>query len=191
MKAHKLARRTDGIIRWLERMKKAYISGHVESAYIDAECAVADLEDLKSCVFADVVNERKTFFSWPCMRVVFLAVIIVMLTVMPVSHELNIKTEIKTENITVSSLKPDILPEINTPVTPKVSQRKQENVSVSSKAVQPKTRKSSKPKPQTVVTKPSPSRTIAYDKIPELLQTGQRAMKNHSRVIKLKGDYIE
>ena len=52
MKACKLEKRTDAVIRWLERMKIAYSSGAVESAYMDAECARADLEDLRSDVFA-------------------------------------------------------------------------------------------------------------------------------------------
>ena len=43
-------RRIAGIIRWLERFQSSYRSGAIESALMDAECARADLEDLRSDV---------------------------------------------------------------------------------------------------------------------------------------------
>ena len=43
-------KRVAGIIRWLERLKKSYSSGALESALMDAECARADLENLRLAV---------------------------------------------------------------------------------------------------------------------------------------------
>ena len=45
-------KRIDGIIRWLERLKKSYKSGAMESALMDAECARADLEMLRQEVWS-------------------------------------------------------------------------------------------------------------------------------------------
>lgn len=47
-------RRIAGIIRWLERFQSSYRSGAIESALMDAECARADLEDLRSDVWRSV-----------------------------------------------------------------------------------------------------------------------------------------
>ena len=51
-------RRIAGIIRWLERFQSSYRSGAIESALMDAECARADLEDLRSDVWRSVGAAR-------------------------------------------------------------------------------------------------------------------------------------
>ena len=53
--AHRgMEKRIAGIIRWLERFQSSYRSGALESALMDAECARADLDDLRSDVWEKV-----------------------------------------------------------------------------------------------------------------------------------------
>lgn len=47
-------RRVADIVRWMERFEKSYRSGAIESALMDAECARADLDDLRSDVWSSV-----------------------------------------------------------------------------------------------------------------------------------------
>ena len=49
-----LDKRVAGIIRWLERLKKSYSAGSMENALMDAECARADLENLRLDVWANL-----------------------------------------------------------------------------------------------------------------------------------------
>ena len=88
-------KRVAGIIRWLERLKQSYSSGAIESALMDAECARADLENLRQDVWAQVrpsAKNESALFSFAGMmnfaRVFSLALIIVMMSVMPLSREI-------------------------------------------------------------------------------------------------------
>ena len=86
-------RRIAGIIRWLERLKKSYSSGAMESALMDAECARADLEDLRQAVWSQVKPSEQNRYELFTrilggLRTVSLAVIIVLMAVVPLSREL-------------------------------------------------------------------------------------------------------
>ena len=171
MKVRKLEKRADGVIRWLERMKSAYSSGAVESAYMDAECARADLEDLRSEFLRPKERGR---FLLTFSRVMFLAVMIVMIAVMPLSRESVVVTPPEPEVTMLYPPEPEVKPEPQ----PKKSRAKTPAVK---RPVQPAPVKSaSKPKVST------PTKTVAYDKVYSLVQTGQRALKNDKSVIKVK-----
>ncbi|MBQ7733875.1 MAG: hypothetical protein IJT58_07645 [Synergistaceae bacterium] len=86
-------RQIAGIIKWLERLKKSYSSGAMESALMEAECARADLEFLRQDVWDKVKPgsfRRNKFlsaliaFSIPA----FLALLIILLAVVPISREI-------------------------------------------------------------------------------------------------------
>lgn len=81
-----------GIIRWLERLKTSYSSGAMESALMDAECARADLENLRLDVWATLEPKTQTgnkFFSrvMNFSRVASLTALIVLTAVFPISKE--------------------------------------------------------------------------------------------------------
>ena len=181
-------KRIDGIIRWLERMKKSYSSGHVESAYMDAECARADLEDLRSDVFTCIKPERGRHIAPMILRTSIISLLAVMLTAsplsrnavgsgMPVHEELVIAEPVHEAPATVVN---------DYPVQPKPKARRPEP--------KPKVRRTAlKPKPKPAVQSAErtqlsvkPVKTVAHDKIYALVQTGQRAMKNDKSVIKVK-----
>ncbi|MBQ6971313.1 MAG: hypothetical protein IJP86_03040 [Synergistaceae bacterium] len=176
MRAYRLEKRIDGIILWLERMKNSYRTGHVESAYMDAECARTDLENLRSDVFGAVSRKRKPRFFFPVMKAAFIALVMVMMTVRPLSRE------------TV----PPLEPEIPAPAPAAETVRETPAPRPKTQRVAAKTRKPRKPSQSQKAEapkpapKPAPSKAVAYDKVLSLVQTGQRAMKDDKSVIKVK-----
>ncbi len=173
MKVHKLEKRADGVIRWLERMKSAYSSGAVESAYMDAECARADLEDLRSEFLRPKDMRKNAGFLLAFSRVIFLAVMIVMIAVMPLSRD----------NMAVIEPEP-VMPEVVMLPEPQVKpepQPRKSRTKAMKRPVQPAptppVKSASKPKAS------APTKTVAYDKLYSLVQTGQRALKNDKSVI--------
>ena len=86
-------RQIAGIIKWLERLKKSYSSGATESALMEAECARADLEFLRQDVWDKVRPgsfRRNKFLSAliAFSRPAFLALLIILLAVVPISREI-------------------------------------------------------------------------------------------------------
>ncbi|MBQ9903707.1 MAG: hypothetical protein IJM47_02855 [Synergistaceae bacterium] len=155
-------KRADAVIRWLERMKKSYRSGRLEAALMDAECARADLEELRNGVFADIAKPER---NHGMLRLALITLTLVLLTVTPLSYE----------EIPVNVPEPLVLAE---PI--KV-------VREEPKAVTPaKPKKAMKPMKRQTVQQPQPQRekpvkTVAYDKVNELVKTGQRALRNEDR----------
>ena len=179
MKVRKLEKRADGVIRWLERMKSAYSSGAVESAYMDAECARADLEDLRSEFLRPKDSRKGSGFLLTFSRIMFLAMMIVMIAVMPLSRD-NM-TVIETEPVIEEAAEVVILPEPQVKPEPQ-PKRSRAKTSAVKRPVQPAAPVKSVQKPKVS----APTKTVAYDKVYSLLQTGQRALKNDKSVIKVK-----
>ena len=188
-------KRVAGIIRWLERLKKSYSSGAMESALMDAECARADLENLRLDVWATLAPgskpENKIFsralnFS----RVFSLAVLIVLLAVFPISKETQPPViEHKKEKITFAE--PIIVIREEKTKTKTQSDNNIAAASVSTgktkKTARPAVVKKSQPvsQPKIQAEKKEPEqKAVAYDKVFSLMQTGQRALKGSSTVIK-------
>ena len=105
---NKIDKKVAGIIRWLERFKKSCSAGAIESALMDAECARADLENLRLDVWAVLepgVKPENKFFSrfLNFAKITSLAAVIVMLTVFPISQEIKAPViEHKKENLTLA-----------------------------------------------------------------------------------------
>lgn len=178
-------KRADGIIRWLERMKSAYTSGKVESAYIDAECARADLEDLRSSMFEGITCERHSNF-WSITRAVILASAIIISSANPLSREKMPPSDTHTVSAKIDG-------EIVSPRTEESQPANHithlQNQTASAPPKTRRTRKAPSPKRTEKIipkTKPQPEKTVAYDKINALTETGQRALKNSRTVIKIK-----
>lgn len=81
-----MEKRVAGIVRWLERFQRAYRSGAIESALMDAECARADLETLRRDVWSTLdpsCSPRRR--RAPLGRAVVSALLVVLATAVPVS----------------------------------------------------------------------------------------------------------
>ena len=81
-----MEKRVAGIVRWLERFQRAYRSGAIESALMDAECARADLETLRRDVWSTLdpsCSPRRR--RAPLGRAIVSALLVVLATAVPVS----------------------------------------------------------------------------------------------------------
>ena len=176
-------KRVAGIVRWLERLKNSYSEGAMEIALMDAECARADLEDLRQDVFikcSGVKANPITKFFAPFFRVIFLAVLIVMLLVRPIARE-NLSAPVLIETPASNKVvlaEPIIIIRENqdkpAPVQPKRAARRQVN-------------NKPQPAPERAAVKPAPTpaanKKVPYEQVLSLMQTGQRALKGSSTVI--------
>ena len=155
---------------------------------MDAECARADLENLRLDVWAVLepgVKPENKFFSrfLNFAKITSLAAVIVMLTVFPISQEIKAPViEHKKENLTLAE------PIIIIREDNKKSEIKVKNENYAVKPKKP-TRTANVKKPQIIQakteTKPEPEqKTVAYDKVFSLVRTGERALKNNSSIIK-------
>ncbi|MBQ7193463.1 MAG: hypothetical protein IJR98_03730 [Synergistaceae bacterium] len=158
-------KRADSVIRWLERMKKSYSSGRIETAFMDAECAMADFEDLRDDVFARLTNTPKTGRGVLALflRSVFLAFVIVMAAVMPLSREESVVVPVEpaqTVAVQETTVQADSKPKI-TQKSKKIQKRPQ----TVSKIVSPK---------KTNVQPTNTNKSVAYDKLTYLLKIGQK-----------------
>lgn len=176
-------------------MKKSYSDGAIESALMDAECARADLETLRNDVWQKVrPSERKSSdVMIRLLRCVSIAVIVILFSVVPlakdvvpvqsVSEEMNASVSSEPKPVTVT--REDEKHEVRTAAT------KTESSSSSSKRQsrrQLAQKKQDKPSvnTRTVTANKAPQKTVPYDKVFSLVQTGQRALKENTSVINIK-----
>lgn len=125
-------RQIAGIIKWLERLKGSYSSGAMEKALMEAECARADLEYLRQDVWDKVkpgslsLFRRHKFLSAliAFSRPAFLALLIILLAVVPISREIPAPA-VKYDRSKIVLAEPVLIIredntvlEFNTPVTP-------------------------------------------------------------------------
>ena len=185
MKHIVVEKRIAGIIRWLERLNKSYSTGEMASALMEAECAKADLETLRRDVWAkvspeDIAPKRSVVMTF--LRPAFLAAIIVMMMVFPVAKDIPVnilpqearESEVLAVPVIVAEQKPETASKPET--QPK-------------KIVPAKKTVITAKKPAVVESAPEvrqAAKTVAYDKVFSLMQTGQRALKNNTSVIKVQ-----
>ena len=197
-------KRVAAIIRWLERLRQSYNAGAVESALMDAECARADLENLRRDVWTEVMPEElrvnKNFsrlisFS----KAAFLAVLIILVAVVPLSKEktapaleydkksivlaepvIIIREYDVNENINITETEaPAAAKNKKNPKTPIL--KKTQAITASEKS-----QKIERAEKYEKVEKNE--KAVAYEDIFSLMQTGQRALKNNNdnSVVKIK-----
>ena len=186
-------KRIAGIIKWLERLNKSYSSGKIESALMDAECARADLENLRQDVWAQVRTSGSSQGSLlggvlSISRIVFLAVIIVMVHVVPLSREVSAPVHEELPSVQIQSRPIIVIHEYGSPKpetqTAVIPQRKQSTPKrTASRRSQPAQQT---PAPSQPAKTQAEVKTVPYDKVYSLIQTGQRALKNNSSVIKIQ-----
>ena len=185
-----------GIIRWLERFKKSYSSGAVESALMDAECARADLENLRHDVWATLDPNLKPVnknFSRLInfLRISSLSLIIVLTAVFPISKDVQAPAvEYKKNEITLAE--PIIIVREEKIKTENEFHIANNNNIKSKKPAKTSNIKRTSPgAPEKIKTNKIEKteiqqKSVAYDKVFSLMQTGQRALKNNSSVIKVQ-----
>lgn len=183
-------KRVAGIVRWLERLKSSYSQGAMEIALMDAECARADLEDLRQDVFTKCsgvkINPFAKFFEL-FSRVVFLALLIVLFSVAPISRELTPPVSlINQDSNKIVLAEPIIIIRENS--QHEIIEKKPAPVQAINKKAR---RLANKPvKPDESAIKPAPvnqvqaiNKKVPYDQVFTLIQTGERALKGNKTVI--------
>ncbi len=182
-------KRIAGIIRWLERLKESYNSGSMESALMDAECAKADLENLTQDFWekvkpAELQHRRK----WSViLRPAFVAVLFLMMTVAPLARDVSLPLP---EPLSVP-VEEVVLAE---PVVAVVAEQPEE---VRTQAPAPAPKRAAKKaaakrtpsapaKTSQENTRVAKAKTVPYDKVFSLMQTGQRALKNNNSVVRMQ-----
>ena len=183
-------RRIAGIIRWLERFQSSYRSGAIESALMDAECARADLEDLRSDVWRSVgavrpSRVRRAVVGW-LSSLVLLAVLAVP---SPLSREEGLTPR---REVRAAVQEPERRVE-----TPPPAPAEAAPAPATSRAVRAEKRPASgrrtraataAPKPEgAAAVRPAPrdGGVVPYDTMFLLLQTGARALRNEGPAIRI------
>ncbi|MBQ3693666.1 MAG: hypothetical protein II884_02700 [Synergistaceae bacterium] len=199
MRHHTVDRKVAGIIRWLERMKKSYSDGAIENALMDAECARADLENLRNDVWQKVKSPvHKSSFNGiiRVLKCVSLAVIVILFHVGPIAKDnvpvQSVREEMKA--LTQSNPKPIIIVREYEHENEK-EEKHEKHDAKAMKAESPQrkisrrqvTQRKSDNKPAVkTVTRQASQKTVPYDKVLSLVQTGQRALKENTSVISIK-----
>lgn len=177
-------KRVAGIVRWLERLKSSYSQGAMEIALMDAECARADLEVLRQDVFTKCsgvkINPFTKFFEL-FSRVLFLALLIVLFSVAPISRELTpVLPEINQDSNKIVLAEPVIIIREDSPA----------EIEKKPAPVKKAKRLANKPVKEEAAIKPAPvnqaqtvNKKVPYDQVFTLMQTGERALKGNKTVI--------
>ena len=184
-------KRIAGINRWLERLKQSYSSGAMENALMDAECARADLEALRQTVWSKVrPSAPRGKGVYPALKAAFLAVLVVMTAAVPLAREVSVPAvEYSVDELVLAEpiivvREPEHAEQTEQkPEQPRTPSRSQKQTAQKRQAPAKRTAPSPAPSPAAPAVK---TKSVAYDKVFSLLQTGQRALKNNSSVIKLQ-----
>ena len=236
-------KRVAGIIRWLERLKKSYSSGALESALMDAECARADLENLRLAVWEKVKPAKPprpkislAEYFMKAMKCSLIAAVIVMTAVFPISKDefimpgiserafiaanntssyefvdgktSQVKSSVNASRLGNSAVVDDeeisqrkhsvvankVSPAVESKISSAKSSMQSENSSgnlnnkksAKKSSAQNKRGQANNVKPSKEAASQPAAKTVAYDKVFSLMQTGQRALKNNNSVVNYK-----
>ena len=180
-------RRVDGIIRWLERFQSSYHSGALENALMDAECARADIENLRLDIWSRVgtVHAPRRAAFRGLMSCAVAALTILLATAVPLSRDpvVNIaaaETPVTETRKVPETAEPPAKARKENAAPKRTAQAKKSGAkraaSVSGTGAEAKSAKNEVKK-----------KVVPYDKMFSLLQMGERALKNEESVIKVHG----
>ena len=182
MRVLNVSARIDAVIHWLERMKTSYTSGHAECAYLDAECARADLEVLRREAFCSI-RPRRTHIAANIIRSVFLCAVFLLSIASPVSMPQPSAPVPASEVHSQTHTAPAPVVRADSPATVPQKSRKTSRRTIAKKQSQKNARIQPAEKvSSTATTQKSP----AHDKIFSLVRTGRRALDNDKSVIFIK-----
>lgn len=178
-----VVKRADAVIRWVERLKKSYSAGDTNNAYIEAECARADIEALTHDVIASISRAPKissTRCIIPVLRVISLSLAVIMSWAYPISRDVN-APGMASEPVAVRH--EEVRQDTQT-ITPRETVKATTRRKSSKPATKPTTPKATQPdKPATKPNPSKPAKTPAYDRLAHLTLTGQKALNNHKSTI--------
>ena len=179
-----MERRIAAINRWLERFQNSYRAGAMESALMDAECARADLEDLRLDVWESVgrVSLPHRLRAGVLCGVLFSTSLIVMATASPIAQPPLSRPPV------VNTVQPKERPLASVPPPEQKTARR--DARPTKEARSPKkerpARKASAALPREEVLAVHPARVLPDNEVFSLVQTGARALKNEDPVIKIR-----
>ncbi|MDR1378187.1 MAG: hypothetical protein LBJ36_03970 [Synergistaceae bacterium] len=210
--ANFVEKRIAGIARWLDRCLKAYKTGALESALMDAECARADVELLRNEVWEKLekqytVRTRKRD-AWLPAKVAFWAMTVVLAAATPVALLENVPRGEKAlwtgqdspslewvtpdEKTLLSNLRKH-LSDANSFASAQRSEEKEEKIDFKPVTATAVAMGKFAEKPAVILKTPSPEPTkdsegpetprIPYDRILSLVRTGEKAMKQQESII--------
>ena len=183
-----MERRIAAIIRWLERFQNSYRAGAMENALMDAECARADLEDLRLDVWARVEQPPapQRFGIRAAWALPLTMVVIILTTASPLARtmarEAAVKQELHSREEPRASATEGGRPSLQ---APKPVRRDAVPRSRARGAV---TSTKGRPLPEDNADTRQAGTQMgvpASDKVFSLLQTGARALKNEDPAIKI------
>ena len=199
-----MEKRVAGIIRWLERCVKAYKSGAVESALMDAECARADIETLRCDLWKKLEGcpdtRARRFNSVKAAEALLWAVGITLITATPLALQ---QERLTRENRAGVNVTLEWVTADERELLSNVRRRPEETVALvvsdvpivepqvlPAHAAEPVRRRN--PEPPPLRSEPqqreqiAPEMHLPYDRILSLIETGERAMKNDSPAIRVE-----
>lgn len=188
-----MERRIAAVIRWLERCLAACRTGAMESALMDVECARADLDRLREDVWTALERKhapRARGFLLPApLGGVLVALVIVLAAAaplapfqerrMPAEPMLSVEWVTPDEKMLLGNLRRR-LSENNRPTASLPDRNEVENRTETQKRL---AKRASVPSGRQDVKSDG---GMPYDRLVELLQTGEKALKNERPVIKIE-----
>ena len=202
-----MERRVAGIIRWLERCIKAYKDGAVESAFMDAECARADMETLRGDLWKKLEGRHyarpRRFSFFRTAEALFWAFGILLTAATPLALSQDApQIEDRAEGrFTLEWITPDerellsnVRKRLDEPlasspgaVTAEEPIAEPQAAPVLARVAEPVIRRSPSPAPQPLSDeKIKPETSLTYDNILSLIEVGERAMKNDPPAIRVE-----
>ncbi|GHV45223.1 hypothetical protein FACS1894204_03790 [Synergistales bacterium] len=163
-----MEKRIIAVIKWLERSLKSCRDGQVEKAMMDVECARADMERLRSEVWTNLSRRASRKKSWHGVVVCFLGLLFVLSLVTPLSPD-SLTRAPQDEDAQIVVLQGE---------EPQQSAKKSKPVIAAQMTAKPKAAQGSG--------KMSSEAEISFERVASLLQTGERALKNGSPIIRIE-----
>ncbi|MCR5346235.1 MAG: hypothetical protein K6E38_00485 [Fretibacterium sp.] len=193
-----IERRVAAINRWLERFQRSYRSGAMESALMDAECARADLEDLRLDVWERVGRAsipRRLRVGAVC-GLLLSTSLIVMATASPVAKgegSVPAAVQVSPSRLCAAAESASPAPPAVQPVAKasaaapvqKAVRREPRPLPVKKEKERPVRRAAAEPVQKAVPAK-HPARVLPDNEVFSLVQTGSRALRNEDPVIKIR-----
>lgn len=195
-----MERRIAAINRWLERFQNSYRAGAMESALMDAECARADLEDLRLDVWESVgrVSLPRRLRAGAMCWLLLSTSLIVMATASPIARGGGVipaavqaplpRSPVAAELTAPPTVQPEERPLASVPPPEQKTAKRDARSAkeVRSPRKERPARKAVAASPREEVLARHPARVLPDNEVFSLVQTGARALKNEDPVIKIR-----
>lgn len=164
-----MEKRIIAVIKWLERSLKSCRDGQVENAMMDVECARADMERLRSEAWANLSREPVSKKSWRASLVCIVGLLFVLSLSEPLCPDAVRVAQSQNEDAQAAG-KPEPSSAPQAPAKPKATQS---NRTLKAPSAIGAKNEASEPE-------------ISFERVASLLQTGEKALKNGSPIIRIE-----